>query len=313
MSLPSDEPQSPLPIGDLPKTLHGLPGITDAGVFLQEDLLGTCGTDVAVGTAAELFRTFNQPPFTMFSFVYRGQSSRFCLMPTLERLLWGTRPVKAGEQVERDLVQQFRRHLHHYIEGPPAQENVLEILALMRHHGVPSRLLDCSRSPYVAAFFAAVEDTKEDFAVWAINADTLRTESQAVFKRFNPLAREHDILAEYDDVFLRDIMNCGTPPVVLPVEPLRSNQRTLAQQGLFLCANTHVFSFEDCLKYVLRHGRESGRLRGTALFKVRVPGGQRAAVLRELARMNISYATLFPGLDGFARSLDTNLRLQLRP
>ena len=118
MSLPSDEPQSPLPIGDLPKTLHGLPGITDAGAFLQEDLLGTCGTDVAVGTAAELFRTFNQPPFTMFSFVYRGQSSRWRLMPTLERLLWGTRPVKAGEQVERELVQQFRRHLHHLHRSP---------------------------------------------------------------------------------------------------------------------------------------------------------------------------------------------------
>ena len=116
--MPSEEPQSPLPIGDLPRTLYGLPGLADAGAFLQEDLLGTYGTDVAVGTASELFKAFNQPPFTMFSFVYRGQSSRWRLMPTLERLLWGTRPFKAGEQVERELVQQFRRHLHHYIEAP---------------------------------------------------------------------------------------------------------------------------------------------------------------------------------------------------
>ena len=167
-------------IGNLPETLHGLPGLTDAFTFLREDLLETCGADVAVTTAAELFETFSLPPFTMFNFVYRGQSSRWRLMPILERLLRGTRPVKAGNQVERELSLQFRRHLHHYIVDPPAQENVLEILALMRHYGIPSRLLDCTRSPYVAAFFAAIEDTEEDLAVWAINADTLRTESEAV-------------------------------------------------------------------------------------------------------------------------------------
>lgn len=32
--------------------------------------------------------------------------------------------------------------------------------------------------------------------------------------------------------------------------------------------------------------------------------------LRALHKMNISYATLFPGLDGFARSLCTNAKIR---
>jgi len=38
----------------------------------------------------------------------------------------------------------------------------------MQHHGAPTRLIDFTWSPYVAAFFA-LERTLADGVVWAIN------------------------------------------------------------------------------------------------------------------------------------------------
>ena len=52
---------------------------------------------------------------------------------------------------------------------------VLETLAIAQHHGVPTRLLDFSHDPLIAAFFAAQSCATEgfnsstDMAIWAIN------------------------------------------------------------------------------------------------------------------------------------------------
>ena len=47
----------------------------------------------------------------------------------------------------------------------------------------------------------------------------------------------------------------------------------------------------------------------TLLYRLLISPTARRGILRQLHRMNISYATLFPGLDGFAQSLGTNLTI----
>ena len=115
---------------------------------------------------------------------FRGQSdARWRLRPLLERLTSypiGT-PDEARKQgavselmqdafyAEFELSREFKRRAHHYINNLPAETENIEWLALMQHHGVPTRLLDWTLSPYVAAYFAVYEaNLAQDASVWAI-------------------------------------------------------------------------------------------------------------------------------------------------
>src|ERR1051325_10040142 len=69
---------------------------------------------------------------------------------------------------ERWILREFRRRAHHYLTNLPDENQLIEWLALIQHHGGPTRLLDFSYSFYVAAFFA-MEFATGDAAIWAID------------------------------------------------------------------------------------------------------------------------------------------------
>src|SRR5579859_1873652 len=98
---------------------------------------------------------------------FRGVGkAEWTLQSSLERL-----EIPPIVEAERYLLTTFQRRVHHYISDPPAKENDLEWLALLQHHGAPTRLLDWTKSPYVALFFALDErcEEGEKCALWAID------------------------------------------------------------------------------------------------------------------------------------------------
>jgi len=213
-----------------------------------------------------------------------------------------------GQIAEEYLLAQFKRAAHHFLEASmvPNNNDRLGWLALMQHHGAPTRLLDFTRSPYVACFFAlekASDNDKYDSerAIWAINTPWLIKSSLG---RIKNLKGHHDLRWQklLDSDFIGDhfyeFLVKKHLPIILPIMPRRSNLRLLVQQSLFLCPGVANVSFQ---KILLSYKDEDNMQK--CVHKILIDGGIRHEVLSELHFMNITRASLFPGLEGFATSL----------
>ena len=86
--------------------------------------------------------------------VYRGVGdSRWPMLTSLDRL-GGVSPPHTKCGLEEHVLRNFIRYSRPYVS--PDMRNGWELLASAQHHGVPTRLLDWSYSPFVAAHFATL-------------------------------------------------------------------------------------------------------------------------------------------------------------
>lgn len=207
---------------------------------------------------------------------------------------------------EAAIVREFMRRAHHYLSDVPEKENWIEWLALMQHHGAPTRLLDWTYSRHVAAYFALSHASRQpdaDLAIWAVNPAWCATTSGEICSAVGRF------LTELSKRFLRRDTEGGAskellggpplPPCVWPISPFRLNERLTLQKGLFLAPGTVSVPFGE--NFFSLAGSDSGA--NVTIFVL--PRAEAPNLARELWNMNLTDATLFPGLDGFARSLWT--------
>ena len=258
---------------------------------------------------------------------FRGHaSSEWGLSSSLERAANAVdSPLQFLGNREYWMRTQFMRRAHHYLSDLPEDGRHIEWLALMQHHGCPTRLLDFTYSFYVAAFFA-LESAAGPSAVWAVNLE--RLESFANRKLgVTQQGRDtmFDVYQRYTSAAEEAVSAQEGPTYLLPVEPFRVNERLSIQQGLFLMGCDVGRPFVDNLAGSL--DLEPGMVKQTldvpagevnlisardfALIKIVLPHEVQYDALRDLRSMNITAATLFPGLDGFSRSLSYHLHGEL--
>lgn len=270
---------------------------------------------------SKLKAQFSEKPL----WAYRGQAdATWPLETTLHREAArnGSLQWKTLRSREDWLLYQFRRFAHHYRSDLPPDEDVVDWFSLMQHYGSPTRLLDFSYSLYVAAFFA-VEAAVDDAAIWAVSLPTL---DMATYERldFWPTGAIDDLRRANNDKFRETKREATKVRTVLHVEPDRMHERMYLQQGLFLTptdpnepflknlAGAFKVSYRSLLskreqKWTAaidnRAGAEYGEPGYIAMVKIIVPKEDHRQILEDLKSMNITAATLFPGLEGFSRSL----------
>lgn len=233
-----------------------------------------------------------QPDGPFATWAFRGEThAEWELRTSLARYLtdYDVKPDFWPYQEAR-IVRIFKRKAGLFLRQIPRDSDNLQWLALMQHHGAPTRLLDFTWSPYVAAFFALQRAT-QSAAVWALNPNALWREWAARMPDLTLADCDLRRPGVYQRLYLENKHR-----FVWQGEPMIMNQRLVTQNGTFIVPSTLDLSIEQILAGDPR-GRDA-----MVKFIFDTPR-MRSAAMRSLYNMNVTYASLFPDLDGLARSM----------
>lgn len=208
-------------------------------------------------------------------YVFRGQrNGSWGLVPSIARFSeFGTYEIQqANKQLEN-----FKYSVRGRTKGAVAEMQNHDLWALGQHYGLWTPLLDWSRSPYVALFFALSESNPKDEnpknysrVVFMLNKARVEPLLNDFF--INPLSSDHERLINQDGLFTL------SPPGIDHTEAIII--QTLAEEGI------DVDNPEELKKYIC---------------KIHIPlekEQDRLKALDALKRMNIHHASLFPDLTG---------------
>lgn len=218
------------------------------------------------------------------SFAFRGMANaRQTLSTSLMRL------EGPYADLEAHLLRNFRKYAHHTAAGGASE---WYWLALAQHHGLPTRLLDFTYSPYVALHFATADlnETAADAVVWCV--DFVRA-NQLIPEALKSLLEEASSAVFTAEMLgsaaqgLREFDALAEEEFVVFLEPPSLDERIVNQFALFALMSSPT----ACLEHWLDARPELFR-------RVIIPAGLKWEVRDKLDQANITERVLLPGLDG---------------
>lgn len=198
---------------------------------------------------------------------FRGQGMDWPLLPTIAR----DGADSLALEREKVLLRAFKRQAPLYSSMAPA--NDWEWLALAQHHGLPTRLLDWTRNPLAALWFALDQASTQPAVVWMFEPNDAYVIKEGA-ETGSPFA------GTYTQIY----------------EPRHISPRIRAQDGAF---TVHKFSAKSQRFVAL----ERNNVQKERLSKVTIPQELFENTRLNLEGCGVHAASLFPNLDGLAKRL----------
>ncbi len=226
--------------------------------------------------------------------IFRGQSDEsWPLIPSLTRILKQNGcDVNAAHTVERLILQNFQSRYHNKDDHCKTlrMSDWLSWWEVMQHHCVPTRLLDWSKSPYAALFFAVSSSPEQYGAFYIMDAGHLQwiqsTRAndpknkpnfgafQEINKSVNGSSYEKSMVV-ISAPFPTSRMNAQYSSFTLSTELLEHHDVT-----------GDSITFERCIG--------SSEANRSLVYKFVVPSTSKTEVLRTLSEKGFNKDTLFP-------------------
>ncbi|MEJ6949455.1 FRG domain-containing protein [Natronospora cellulosivora (SeqCode)] len=222
-------------------------------------------------------------------FVYRGMSDKKHELKTSLKLI-----CDEYEFLEKSLMRNFIKYSSSSFTGEMGFWNYLSIA---QHHGLPTRLLDWTYSPYVALHFATkdIDQFDRDGVIWCINfVEVKKLLPARLLNILNNEAADSftaEMLNKEIDNFI-ELNNVSEDPVLFFFEPPSSSGRIINQYALFSVLSDPKLVLDEWLE------KHPGLYK-----KILVPKELKWEIRDKLDQANITERVLFPGLDGLCKWL----------
>lgn len=259
------------------------------------------------------------------TYIYRGVTNyKWHLRSSLDRLLQNPSLERARQIHSRHLSNFKRAALGRRGPNPIPLNSDSDWWALGQHNGLATPLLDWTESPFVALYFAFLDERLDRavyravYAPWepGIGTKAARVlldyeEQLAKWKIDNPSPLER-ISFGLDKQKSSTVKGPFTgkpapskPDVPEVIRPLsEDNPRLQSQRALFVKCPVGA-SLEDWIRENFK-----GEEKYVVLFQIRIPSKDREVCLRSLNRMNINHLSLFPDLSGASVFSNTDLKIR---
>ncbi len=259
--------------------------------------------------------------------MFRAQSEESELTTTIERYCHKSDYKLKNDcpKIEENIIRQFER-VYDGADKYEVHKDKLYCISLMRHYGAPTRLLDFTYSPFIAIYFALEyafnsvseknnyqqndNNCKSDYkkericSIWCIRYKKLEEKVKSKFPEISDLVdkRSHDKTRNNRTFNLLYTKNKYT--FVIPENPIKLHKRLHLQQGVFLCPGNLNVPFMDNL--LAPYDSKTDDIRKITL---KITPEFLTKAFEKYYRMNLTRESLFPGLDGFAESMQYQLWL----
>jgi len=260
---------------------------------------------VKSGLAGEQSAELAQEEASLKRFWFRGQK---CAE-------WGLEPKGLREGYKPKMQQmliEFRAEAAQLCADPPDHNDLCGWLFLMQHYGMPTLLLDWTRSPLTALFF--VLEYEKEAALWMLRPggfNRVKTPQvthgvipEAYDYRLLPLVEYHFDAKRFDGRVTEPL----GPASVVAIQPVYNTRRMIAQQSVFTMHGPDSDPLEGLMEVPQKNSGAKAWGRSASpsdvcIWKCTVPSASKARLRQELYDLGVHESTLFPDPDHLSRCI----------
>ena len=231
----------------------------------------------------------------------RGQPKCYgSLLPTIDRDSFRALSRIKKLTLESQSIDLFRSTVQYFTDQSEQKAKSSDLIALMvlRHYYVPTRLLDWSLSPYVAAYFSVSSDEMEDGEIWSFDMSLYELEGRKQWIKYPETTTDGSGDHSKFDFSLKTAFGVQEPSDWIVCQFYRGFPRQVAQDGAYSITSRFDRDHAEAIAHLLKRSDHYHRYVISANLK---PALRRT--LRE--KHGIWRGSLFPDVAGAAETACT--------